>query len=105
MTETKQPVTDHRSYWSFSGVNTERELILARGGVFSQNETSDDQHRHCTPFAHITGANSGFSLSDEANKISKYSKSLHKKDILKKATSKRPTCQKLAFRDKLSLRY
>ena len=26
-------------------------------------------------------------------------------DILKKATSKRPTCQKLAFRDKLSLIY
>ena len=26
-------------------------------------------------------------------------------DILKRATSKRPTCQKLAFQDKLSLRY
>ena len=26
-------------------------------------------------------------------------------DILKRATSNRPTCQKLAFRDKLSLRY
>ena len=33
-------ITDHCSYWSFSGVNTERELILARVGVFSEKETS-----------------------------------------------------------------
>lgn len=34
-------ITDHCSYcWSFSGVNTERELILARVGVFSDKETS-----------------------------------------------------------------
>ena len=33
-------VTDHCFYWSFSGVNTERELILARVGVFSEKETS-----------------------------------------------------------------
>ena len=33
-------ITDHCSYWSFSGVNTERELLLARVGVFSEKETS-----------------------------------------------------------------
>ena len=33
-------IADHCSYWSFSGVNTERELILARVGVFSEKETS-----------------------------------------------------------------
>ena len=33
-------ITDHCFYWSFSGVNTERELILARVGVFSEKETS-----------------------------------------------------------------
>ena len=33
-------ITDHCSYWSFSGANTERELLLARVGVFSEKETS-----------------------------------------------------------------
>ena len=33
-------ITEHCSYWSFSGVNTERELLLARVRVFSQKETS-----------------------------------------------------------------
>ena len=32
-------ITDHCFYWSFSGVNTERELMLARVGFFSEKET------------------------------------------------------------------
>ena len=49
-------ITDHCSYWSFSGVNTEREPLLARVGVFKEKETSATlQHGNWTPFAHITG--------------------------------------------------
>ena len=33
-------ITDHCSYWSFSGVNTERDPLLARVGVFKEKETS-----------------------------------------------------------------
>lgn len=32
-------VTSHYSHWSFSGVNTESELILAQVGVFSEEKT------------------------------------------------------------------
>lgn len=33
-------ITDHCSHWSFSGVTTESELILARACVFSDEESS-----------------------------------------------------------------
>ena len=33
-------ITDHCSYWSFSGVNTEKEPLLARVGVSKEKETS-----------------------------------------------------------------
>ena len=33
-------ITDHCSHWSFSGVTTESELVLARVGVFSEEEIS-----------------------------------------------------------------
>ena len=49
-------ITDHCSYWSFPGVNTERELILARVSFSARKRL---QHRNWTPFAHITGVNSG----------------------------------------------
>ena len=45
-------ITDHCSYWSFSGVNTEREPLLARVGVFKEKETSA---RKLDTVAHITG--------------------------------------------------
>ena len=32
-------ISNHCSHWSFSGVTTESELILARVGVFSEEET------------------------------------------------------------------
>ena len=35
-----EDIRDHCSHWSFSGVTRESELILARVGVFSEEETS-----------------------------------------------------------------
>lgn len=43
-------ITNHCSHWSFSGVNTESELILARVGVFSEEETSAQNFDTICPY-------------------------------------------------------
>ena len=43
-------ISNHCSHWSFSGVTTESELILARVGIFHEGET-EIRHNLPTPQA------------------------------------------------------
>ena len=44
-------ITSHCSDLSFSGITTESELILARVGVFSEEETSSKKIGHYLPIS------------------------------------------------------